>query len=107
MIEPITSDDMRDSYARAILDNPVMFGKLAAVVAMFERLNDLPAGALYTPIRKRSVVWPRQDCWAWLTLHGYSLSAIGRHWGMDHTSVLYGVRAAQRRAAERVRGGQK
>jgi chromosomal replication initiator protein len=52
--------------------------------------------------RPREVAWPRQMAMYLcreLTIH--SLTSIGRHFGnRDHTTILHGIRAVERRAGE-------
>ena len=45
---------------------------------------------------KRYDARARFEFWACLTSMGWSASAVGRLCGVDHTSVLYGVRTAKR-----------
>ena len=41
--------------------------------------------------RTRDVVSVRRACWSHLEAQGYSLAAIGRAYGWDHTTVRFGV----------------
>jgi chromosomal replication initiation ATPase DnaA len=36
----------------------------------------------------------RRDCWRLLRERGWSYPSIGALWGVDHSSVMYGVRKA-------------
>lgn len=36
----------------------------------------------------------RRDCWCLLRCRGWSFPLIARFWGMDHTTVMHGVRKA-------------
>lgn len=51
--------------------------------------------------RFRSVAWPRQDFWRELyETTNLTLPQIGRLFGRDHSTVLHGIRASERRAAQ-------
>lgn len=56
---------------------------------------------LTTHRRHKGWVHARQLCWMVIYDHGWlSLPSIGKQFGRDHTTVLYGIREARRRAAE-------
>lgn len=48
--------------------------------------------------RLHDVAHARQDAMRLQRSEGYSLPQIGAFWGRDHTTVLYGIRAAEARA---------
>lgn len=97
---PITAEQMQRSYAVAA--KSFMPNDIAVQVAIFTERRQMKPGCLYAKTQRRAVAWPRQDCWAFLSLMNWSASAIARHFGVDHTTVLYGQRQAKQRAAGRL-----
>jgi ATPase involved in DNA replication initiation len=53
---------------------------------------------LRSDTRRHSVSHARQDAMRLQRVEGYSYPQIGAFWGRDHTTVVYGVRAAEARA---------
>jgi chromosomal replication initiation ATPase DnaA len=72
---------------------PTMHAIAAAVAAE----HSLPVSALLGRSRFKHVVWARQALYSALRAQGLSYPAIARFLQLDHTTVLYGVRAHQRR----------
>lgn len=71
------------------------------VLARVALEEGLPVSLLLTKTRRRVVAWPRQRVFYEAKREGRSYPEIARVFGMDHTTVLYGVRAyAARMAAE-------
>ena len=46
------------------------------------------------------LVAPRHEAWRQARAQGYTMEAIGAFFGKHHTSIMYGIRAAERRAAK-------
>ena len=60
--------------------------------------HGLSVSQLKERTHRHAVAHPRQQAmWIMMQQPGASPSAIARFFGMDHTSVLYGVRAYQKR----------
>jgi len=53
--------------------------------------------ALMQPNRRRAIAWARQRIMLTLRERGWSLLRIARYFDMNHTTVMYGVKAAQAR----------
>jgi chromosomal replication initiation ATPase DnaA len=73
--------------------------RVAEIVEDVERRHDLPNGTLLRPCRLTRVVRARWEAW-WLVhdetrfdgSHIYSYAEIGRLFGYDHSTVIYGCR---------------
>ena len=101
MFEPITAEQMRESYASAgIAFGRMTKGDMAIIIAEFAKANGLTVAQLKSPLRTRKYAWPRQVLMVKLWREtGRSLSSIGRALGgRDHTTVIHGIRAATARA---------
>lgn len=62
------------------------------------RAHRLTLDEMKTPTQARRIAWPRQEAMAAMRATGrYSYPQIGRFFGMDHTSVIHGVRAHKAR----------
>lgn len=46
------------------------------------------------PRRPAHVCAARRACWCLLRCRGWSFPSIARLWGMDHTTIMHGVRKA-------------
>lgn len=68
-------------------------GMVRAVAAV----ADVSPEEIYGPCAKRRVAWPRQCVYYMGRQLGLSYPRIGASLGRDHTSVLLGVRAVERR----------
>lgn len=63
--------------------------------------HDLTIKEMMEKNRKRRVAWARQEAFARLYIETRSsLPVIGERFGMDHTTVLYGIWAHRKRKAE-------
>jgi chromosomal replication initiator protein len=52
--------------------------------------------------RERRIAWPRQEAMAWAyETCRFSLTRIGAFYNRDHTTVLHGIRAAEKRRVAR------
>lgn len=77
-----------------------------AAVAEAAQAFNVEAEQILSPRRPQAVAWARHYAmWQLRAMQSdgrpkYSLLEIGRAFGMDHASVLYGVRAHERRFAE-------
>lgn len=54
--------------------------------------------------RERHIAWPRQIAMAKMREQGFSLQTIADFWGVDHTTVLHGINAANGRESVRQAG---
>lgn len=59
--------------------------------------NGLRLSQLFETCRQREIAWPRQE--AWLAAHnaGVKYTQIAQVFGVDHTTVISGVKAARAR----------
>jgi chromosomal replication initiator protein len=65
------------------------------------RLLGIRLGDWFGDNRHRSVAWPRQDFWRELRLTtDLTLPQIGRLFDRDHTTIIHGIRASERRATQ-------
>jgi chromosomal replication initiation ATPase DnaA len=62
--------------------------------------HSIPADRILSHCRRRRVAHARQDLMHALRGDGWPLEAIGEELDRDHTSVLYGVRAHEKRRQE-------
>jgi chromosomal replication initiation ATPase DnaA len=74
------------------------------IVVDVASLHEMNPRTLLAPLRHRRVAWARQEAMARIRAlrtdegkHVFSLPAIGRMFGMDHTTVLHGLRAIEKR----------
>lgn len=72
------------------------------VVRTVAEFRGISPSQLAGPRRDRRLAWPRQEaCWILQRRSGMSLPRIGRFLGgRDHTTILYGVAAVERRRAD-------
>ncbi len=84
----------------AIIPPPVEFGftSIRQVCRDVMKRHGISHDDFYSKSRKRPVAWARQEAMAIAHDAGKSLPMIGRHFGMDHTSILHGVRAHKARS---------
>lgn len=55
---------------------------------------------ILSPTRRRKIAWPRQVAMMLARQHtGYSLPRLGRLFKRDHSTILEGIRQAERRVA--------
>lgn len=85
---------------------PALPPRVRAVVEAVAAEHRLPEAALFGRAKRRAVAHPRQQAWARIrALDGplgkpFSLARIGAWFGRDHSTVLDGVRAYERRTAD-------
>ena len=73
------------------------FRRLLALAIHRARQNGVSLDDLQGPSRVRAISWPRQDFMLAARELGFSLTEIGRFLNRDHTTILKGVRAAEKR----------
>ena len=79
----------------------VPFGTLARVLDLVSDEFGVPREALARENRARELSHPRQVAMLIAARHrGYSTPRIGRALRRDHSTVVYGIRAAEARAAQ-------
>ena len=81
---------------------PIIIGKgHKEEIARFEQACGLDRGQIYLRTKSKRISHPRQDCFVHLqaAFPDLSLPDIGRLFGLDHTTVLHGIRASKARAA--------
>jgi len=85
-------------------DTPIRrrnFGVGHAILEDVARTHGISVKELKSPSRYRNIAWPRQEAmWRLKRETTLSLPAIGRLLNRDHTTVLHGVLAHQRRLNE-------
>lgn len=95
MINPITAAQMRADYA--VMATPIA----SRIIAIHAFENGVTLAELRSPDRKRPIVHIRQDLMLRLRNEtSHSLPEIGRMISRDHTTVLLGIRQAEKRAAQ-------
>jgi chromosomal replication initiation ATPase DnaA len=83
-------DELADQLPPALVN--LTIERAMSIVA--KRYKIRPS-ALLTKNRTRPISWPRHEVF-WLAHNaGQSLPNIGKYFGMDHTSVLYGIRRVE------------
>lgn len=108
MIEPITATQIQRDYALAAYMTGGLIpahtaGKTPREMAIeFASERGISLTDFFGKTRFREVSHPRQDCMRMLYAKtSLSMPAIGRVLGgRDHTTVLHGIRASERRAAQ-------
>jgi chromosomal replication initiation ATPase DnaA len=65
---------------------------LATAIRAFEREQGVSMATLKQPCRRQHIVRARWAAFALLRERRWSLSRIAAWFGMDHTTVLYGLR---------------
>jgi chromosomal replication initiation ATPase DnaA len=74
--------------------------RFQALMAAAAELEGASAADIVTPSRERRVSRSRQAAmWLAFKMTPYSLLQLGRAFGRHHTTVLYGIRAYERRLA--------
>ena len=71
---------------------------LVQIASSVARDNGLTLDELRSKSRENAISHPRQHAFALMTEAGFSASRIARFFGVDHTTVCHGVKAARRRA---------
>jgi len=72
---------------------------LKDIVARVVQESGVPALIIYSPRQKREEAWARAAIYYHAHRQGFSFPQIGQRLGRDHTSVLYGLRAHEKRLA--------
>jgi chromosomal replication initiation ATPase DnaA len=111
MIEPITAEHMRRDYLYALwCSGGLVFSEDRGTSVMetacakdmawkFAKEAGIPPSDFFGTNRLRKVAWARQDCMRMLRDEtNLSLPDIGRIFGRDHTTVLHGISASEKRA---------
>lgn len=99
MIDPVTAEEMKIGF-EAMRGQTLHFRRRTASKIMFDtcRENDLSLDELTGKDRTRRVAWARQDCWREIYANTrMSLPEIGRMFGRDHTTVMFGIRRSEQR----------
>ena len=79
---------------------PAPVKRMAEIAAEVAQANGLTLAELRSRNRAQRIARPRQEAMAKMYQTGrYTLTQIARFFGMDHTTVLYGVRQYEARAA--------
>jgi len=79
---------------------PAPVKRMADIAAEVAQANGLTLAELRSRNRAQRIARPRQEAMAKIHQTGrYTLTQIARFFGMDHTTVLYGVRQYEARAA--------
>ena len=79
---------------------PAPVKRMADIAAEVAQANGLTLAELKSRNRAQRIARPRQEAMAKIHQTGrYTLTQIARFFGMDHTTVLYGVRQYEARAA--------
>ena len=77
------------------------FSEVAEIVADVSRRHRVPPADIYGMRKFRQMVHARQEVMALAHAAGLSTTQIGRALGgRDHTTVMWGIRAHARRAAQ-------
>lgn len=104
MIQPITAEQMQQSYLSALYNmGCVVFTNAAQPTIKqqaiaFAEDRGIPLNDFFGTTRTWDVAHPRQEFWASLRPE-HSFPVIGRHFNRDHSTVQHGVEAYQRRRA--------
>lgn len=79
---------------------PAPVKRMADIAAEVAQANHLTLAELKSRTRAQRISHPRQEAMAKMHQTGrYGLTRIARFFGVDHTTVLYGVRQYEARAA--------
>lgn len=79
---------------------PAPVKRMADIAAEVAQANGLTLAELRSRNRAQRIARPRHEAMAKIHQTGrYTLTQIARFFGMDHTTVLYGVRQYEARAA--------
>lgn len=76
---------------------------ISELVAVVAAKHGVHAGDIMSKSRRREIAYARFEVWWTLRQRGgvWSYPNIARHWGYDHTSILFGVRKWSQILAER------
>lgn len=70
---------------------------MAKIAEMIAESYGVSVEAMKGPHRTRDICIPRQHAMWTMREFGHGIAAIGRFFGRDHTTALYGIRAHQKR----------
>ena len=112
MIEPIKGMDMQMDYSQALCNFLEKFAIDDSGAALMEKITadhcrkgSLKPHYIHGPSREKKIVKMRHDIWREIyETRKFSFPEIGRHFGRDHTTVLYGVNKSKERALGREAG---
>ena len=92
--------DENFTYTFGVGWQPAPVKRMADIAAEVAQANGLTLAELKSRNRAQRIAWPRQEAMAKIQQTGrYTLTQIARYFGLDHTTVLYGVRQYEARAA--------
>jgi len=108
MIEPVTTAQMQCDYLIALYnmgqvilkDPPKRTPREMAID--YAAVHRIRLSDFLGETRERAIAWPRQDCMAMIKRSDktLSLSAIGRAFNRDHSTVHHAIEASNKRAGE-------
>lgn len=81
-----------------------VFREIVDAVAL---ARNLPSADIIGRRRFKPLVHARQEVMFRLREDGYAWPQIAKHWGMDHTTVMWGVAQHQKRLREQAAGDRK
>lgn len=94
---PITAEQMRRDYMKASV--AYVTPSAREMAEMFAKEARIPQYRFFGKERTHSISHARQDCMRMIRDHtSLSLPQIGRIFNRDHTTVLHGIRASEKRA---------
>jgi chromosomal replication initiation ATPase DnaA len=70
---------------------------IASICRIVSLLNSVNLSLMMSGIRQRPYAHARQEVFRRAYYAGYSLTEIGDEFGLDHTTILHGIRAAEKR----------
>lgn len=82
-------------------DVPRCRASVIAIVGFVARRHGISPAHIYGDSRRPEFVRPRQQVMWLADKLGYSSAAIGRELGRDHSTVLHGIKAEDKRVAAR------
>lgn len=74
-------------------------GNISQIVANVAFDYGVAISDIMGPCRAPKWAWPRQHAYAMASDDGYSLAAIGRHFGRDHSTISSGIAAHRARVS--------
>lgn len=101
MIEPVTAEEMVEGYSKMRL-LPIFSSKRQAesIINDYSRASGFTVEDLCSPKRTRAIAHVRQDCMLAIRRStSLGLSQIGQFFNRDHTTVMHGIRASEKRLA--------
>ena len=64
--------------------------------------HGITARQIRSSSQARCISWPRQVAMSKMREQGFSFEAIAEFWGMDHTTVMHGIKAAKGRESAKI-----